>query len=141
MGLFYLDRIFRMKYTLVINGAPWSSASALTALKFAEAALEARNEIVRLFFYQDGAFNASVNCVPPQDEIDIPARWQSLIQQHQLDAVVCAASALKRGILDKTEAERYEKSGATLRDGFTISGLGQFIDAAQQSDRVINFVN
>lgn len=129
-----------MKFTLVINGAPWSSPSALSALKFAEATLASGHEIYRLFFYQDGASNASAFCVPPQDEIDIPARWQTLIQSHDIDAVVCAASALKRGILDAAEAERYDKEGANLRPGFTVSGLGQFIDAAQQSDRVVSFV-
>jgi len=129
-----------MKFTLVINGAPWSSQSALSALKFAEAVLASGHDIYRLFFYQDGACNASLYCVPPQDEEDIPERWQSLITKHNLDAVVCAASALKRGILDESEANRYEKPGHNLRPGFTVSGLGQFIDASQQSDRVISFV-
>ena len=129
-----------MKFTLVINGAPWSSPSARTALKFAETALSSGHEIYRLFFYQDGAGNASGYCVAPQDEEDIPARWEALITKHDIDAVVCAASALKRGILDDAESERYERDGANLRPGFTVSGLGQFIDAATQSDRVVSFV-
>ena len=129
-----------MKFSLVINGAPWSSPSALSALHFAEAALASGHQIYRLFFYQDGALVGSSLCVPPQDEEDIPARWQVFIQENDLDAVVCAASALKRGILDNAENERYGKSGSNLRQGFAISGLGQLIDAAQQSDRVINFV-
>ena len=129
-----------MKFSLVIHGAPWSSPSALSALQFAETALAAGHDIYRLFFYQDGVCNGSAFAVPPQDETDIPARWQALIEDHGIDAVVCAASALKRGILDAAEAERYEKVGHNLRPGFTVSGLGQLVDAVQQSDRVVNFV-
>ncbi|MBT5485010.1 MAG: sulfurtransferase complex subunit TusD [Gammaproteobacteria bacterium] len=129
-----------MKFSIVINGAPWSSPSALSALQFAETVLDSGHDIYRLFFYQDGVLNSSCLCVPPQDEEDIPARWQALIESNDIDAVVCAASALKRGILDKAEEDRYDKSGHNLRQGFTISGLGQLIDATQQSDRVISFV-
>lgn len=129
-----------MKYSIVIQGAPWSSPSALTALQFAESLIAGGHEITRLFFYQDGVCNGSAYCVPPQDEIDIPARWQALIESYKIDAVVCAASALKRGILDQAEADRYDKPGHNLRPGFTVSGLGQLVDALSQSDRLISFV-
>ena len=42
-------------------------------------------------------------------------------------------------MLDKTEAKRYEKSGANLDEGFTISGLGQLIDAGLNADRLVTF--
>ena len=128
-----------MKFSIVINGAPWSSPSARSALEFSRAALEGGHEIYRLFFYQDGVCNASRLIVPPQDEEDIPACWQSLVETYGIDAVVCAASALKRGILDADEAERYDLHCPSLRPGFTVSGLGQLIDAYQCSDRVISF--
>ena len=129
-----------MKFSLVIYGAPWTSPSALSALHFAESVIASGHQIFRLFFYQNGVFNGSLAAVPPQDETDIPARWETLIKNHDLDAVVCAASAVKRGILDVSEADRYDKEAATLRSGFTISGLGQLIDAIQEADRVIHFV-
>ncbi len=129
-----------MKFSIVIHGAPWSSNASLSSLRFAEAVLEGGHEIVRLFFYQDGASSGSSLCVPPQDEINIPEQWQVLINKHGIDAVVCAASALKRGILDEAEADRYEKNAHNLLPGFAVSGLGQLIDAAGQSDRVVSFV-
>lgn len=129
-----------MKFSIVIHGAPWNSASALSALRFAETTLATGHDIYRLFFYQDGVCNGALFSVPPQDETDIPARWQQLIEQNNIDAVVCAASALKRGILDEAEADRYDKAAASLRPGFSVSGLGQLVDAIQQSDRVVNFV-
>jgi len=78
--------------------------------------------------------------VPAQDEADLAAQWQALIQEHELDAVVCVASALKRGIIDQAEAERYELPASNLREGFVISGLGQLIDAVIQSERTLSFL-
>jgi tRNA 2-thiouridine synthesizing protein D len=130
-----------MKFFIIINGAPWSSPASLTALKFAEAVVDSGHDIYRLFFFQDGVHNASAFAVAPQDEIDIPKRWLALIDKHQLDAVVCAASALKHGLLDAGEAVRYDKDGHNLLPSFEISGIGQLVDALTQADRVVNFVS
>lgn len=126
-------------FTLVIYGSPESQSSS-TALNFALALLKSGHQIYRLFFYQDGVLNASSLNTPPQDEENLPVKWQALIAEHKLDAVVCVASALKRGIIDATEAERYELSASNLREGFEISGLGQLVDGLLSSDRLINFL-
>lgn len=126
-------------FTLVIYAAPTEQASA-TALAFAREVLAQGHRIFRLFFYQDGVLNASSLLLPPQDERNLAAEWQTLILQHQLDAVVCVASALKRGIVNAEEADRYELSACNLREGFVISGLGQLIDGAIQADRTVNFL-
>lgn len=127
------------RFTLVIYAAPDSQASS-TALNYAQALLDNGHAIYRLFFYQDGVFNACSFNIPPQDEDNLPARWQAFIQQHNLDAVVCVASALKRGIVNASEAERYDLPASNLRAGFEISGLGQLIDGLINSDRFINFL-
>ncbi len=129
-----------MKFSIIINGAPWSSPAAFSALKFAEAVVDGGHEIYRLFFFQDGVHNGSAFAVAPQDEVDIPKRWHALISEHDLDAVVCAASALKHGLLDAGEAARYDRTGHNLLPGFDISGLGQLVDALNQADRVVTFV-
>tara|TARA_R110000772_G_scaffold172303_3_gene284159 strand:- start:834 stop:1226 length:393 start_codon:yes stop_codon:yes gene_type:complete len=126
-------------FTIAVYAAPGSQSSS-TALNFARAVLKSGNSIYRLFFYQDGVLNASSFNIPPQDEEDLPAAWQALIQENKLDAVVCVASALKRGIVNVTEADRYELPAENLREGFEISGLGQLIDGALNSDRLINFL-
>ncbi len=128
-----------MKYTLAIYGAPYSSQAPQTALSFAKSLLESGHSIYRLFFYMDGVHNASAIAVPPQDEVNIPAEWSALIRKYDLDAVVCIAAALRRGIIDKTEAERYEVSAHNFAEGFTLSGLGQLVDAGIASDRLITF--
>ncbi len=126
-------------FTLVVFGAPDSQSSS-TALNYAKAVLKAGHHIYRLFFYQDGVFNACSFNTPSQDEENSSVNWQTLIQEHELDAVVCVASALKRGIVNAAEAERYELAASNLRQGFEISGLGQLIDGVIQSDRVVNFL-
>lgn len=97
------------------------------------------HSVYRLFFFQDGVHNASALIVPPQDELHLPRAWQELVQAHAIDAVVCVASALKRGVLDAGEAQRYGKPAANLLPGFVIGGLGQLVDATLHADRVVNF--
>ncbi len=65
--------------------------------------------------------------------------WSEFGQQHQLEMLVCVASALRRGILDQTEATRHNKPAANLAEGFEIAGLGQLIDAALNADRLVVF--
>lgn len=128
-----------MKYALAIYGAPYANQASETAFSFAQAAIARGHTIYRLFFYLDGVHNASNLATPPQDEADIPARWQALIKEHNIDAVVCIAAGLRRGVLDEVEQQRYEKSANNLNEGFVLSGLGQLIDAGTQSDRLITF--
>lgn len=126
-------------FSIIIQGAPYSSQASASAWNFSKAALESGHQIYRLFFYQDGVHNASALIVPPQDEVHLPKRWQSLITEFKLDAVVCIASALKRGIVDASEVDRYELAASNILSGFTIGGLGLWLDATVNSDRVLNF--
>jgi tRNA 2-thiouridine synthesizing protein D len=128
-----------MKFSLLVLGAPYSTQSVNTALRFAEAAINADHDLYRVFFYHDGVNCANSLITPSQDEANIPSEWQRLAHSQHIDLVVCVASALKRGVLDNSEAERYEKNSGNLADSFDISGLGQLVDAAINSDRVITF--
>ncbi len=113
--------------------------SARRALRFAEAVLAGGHQINRLFFYQDAVSIANNSQVQAQDEFDLPAAWREFIERHQLDAVVCIAAALRRGLLDSQEAQRYGRPAATLASGYSLSGLGQLHEAAQQADRLVCF--
>ncbi len=128
-----------MQFSLLVLGAPYSTQSASTALRFANAAIDAGHSIFRVFFYHDAVNVGNQLITAPQDEANIPEQWQRLAKNHQIDMVVCVASALKRGVLDLTEAERYDKPAANLADHFEISGLGQLVEASLQSDRVVTF--
>lgn len=128
-----------MNYTIAIYGAPYSSQSSHTALHFCRAAIAKDHRISRVFFYQDAVHAASTLASPPQDEANIPAQWQALIEKHSIDAVVCVAAALRRGILNDEERQRYDKPASNLDTCMNLSGLGQLIEGAVLSDRLVTF--
>ena len=127
-----------MNFAIALFSAPHAPSSR-RALLFAQAVLAGGHEIVRLFFYQDGIYNASANVVVPQDEQDIAGQWRDFVNEHQLDGVVCIAAALRRGVLNEEEAQRYQRPAANLSTPWELSGLGQLHDAAQSADRLVCF--
>ncbi len=128
-----------MKFAIAVYGAPYSHQAPLSAFHFAKAVLDQGHEIYRVFFYHDGVYTGNESIAPPQDEPDIRQMWSSLAADNQIELIICIASALRRGVLDRTEADRYEKSNANLDEAFTISGLGQLIDAGLNADRLVTF--
>lgn len=131
----------KIAFSLAILGAPQASQGATTAYRFAAAALAQGHRIYRLFFYGDGVHNASALAVVPRDDFDLPAHWQRLIGDHQLHAVVCIASAARRGVLSDAEAQRYGSHAGNLAPAFELGGLGELVDAALNSDRLLLFGN
>ncbi|MDG9671873.1 sulfurtransferase complex subunit TusD [Hahella sp. CR1] len=128
-----------MKYTIVVYGAPFSSQAPYSACQFAKAVLARGHSIYRIFFYHDGVLNASSLSIAPQDDAYLPAEWGTLKREHNLDLVACIGASVKRGVITPSEAERYQRSGDSLQSEFELSGLGQLVDAALYSDRVITF--
>ena len=128
-----------MKFSIVIYAAPYSTESAATALRFAESLIQQGHELYRLFFFGDGVHNASKLTVVAQNEINLQLQWSKLIEEHDIDSVICVSSALRRGVLDQTEADRHELGTASAYESSDVAGLGQLIDASLHSDRVVNF--
>ena len=128
-----------MKFALAVYGGPQSSEASASGLRFARAAAEAGHDIVRVFFYHEGVSVANSSAVPPQDEQHTAAEWRALAAEHEFELAICIASALKRGIVDANEQQRYDTPAATLLPGFEIVGLGQWIDAVLEADRMVTF--
>ena len=128
-----------MKFSIVVYSSPATSQAAATALQFTRTLLDEGHEIYRLFFFSDGVQNTNRLAVTPQDEINIPAEWHTLITNYELESVACVSSAIRRGILNQQEADRYEMEFSTLFESSEIAGLGQLVDAALQSDRLVQF--
>lgn len=128
-----------MRFAIVVRSGPAGSEGSRSALRFARAVLATGHELKRVFFHGDGTYNANALTVAPQDEDDLTAAWAELGHRHDLDLVICVASALKRGMLDAGEASRYERAAASVRPAFVISGLGQLVDAALDADRLVTF--
>ncbi len=75
--------------------------------------------------------------MPVLNKSTLAAQWGEFAAQENVDLVVCVASALKRGIVDSDESRRYNKPSGNLASGFNLSGLGQWIDACINADRVL----
>ena len=110
-----------------------------SALRFAEAAVASGHDLFRVFFFHDAVATGNAYTVTPQDQENLPKAWQSFAQQHKVDMVLCISSALRRGIVNQREAERYSLSGGNAMDSFDLSGLGQWVEAMLVSDRIMTF--
>jgi tRNA 2-thiouridine synthesizing protein D len=128
-----------MNIAISVHGPPYAAESALSACRFAEAAVAAGHRIVRVFFYHEGVRTADALSVTPQDEDSVLAQWVALHEKHGVELAVCIAAALKRGILNDDERERYDIVAASIHPAFEIVGLGQLIDALIEADRSITF--
>ena len=128
-----------MIYSLLVLSSPSSGQTSRSAVLFARALIGRGHDLKRVFFMDEGTHAGSNNRILPQDEADPMMLWGELAKDHQVDLVLCVSSALKRGLLDQTEADRYDKNAVTVDSAFVISGLGQLVDACAKSDRLITF--
>lgn len=127
-----------MDYTILINAAPFSQQGSASAYQFANAVLAKGHRISRIFFYGDGIYNGSDFSQVAQDEMNLTHCWQQLAKGYGVELIICVSAALRRGLLDSVAAEQQNKI-SNLASGFTISGLGQLMEAIARADRFITF--
>ena len=128
-----------MKLAFVITGAPYSTQAPQSAWHTATAAREQGQTLSCIFLYGDGAHLANSLSVIPPNEPDWAQRWSALVTEQALPSIACIGSALRRGILDETEARRYGKPAANLAQGWQLAGLGEWVQAQLDADRILYF--
>jgi len=119
-------------FTLLVFGAAADGQGAISAFRFAGAALAAGHQVRQVFFYGDGVA-AVRRAEVPADELDLEAGWRKLASSHGFPLIACATAAIRRGLLlnDETEA---------VRNGVVHAGtLGQLMIALDETDRVVSF--
>jgi tRNA 2-thiouridine synthesizing protein D len=99
------------------------------ALRFARAAVDKGHEIPLVFFYHDGVRAADENARGTDQEL-----WRDFSTAHSVPLAVCISAAARRGLIEESSP-----TDGRVRDGFDVVGLGQFIGAAAESDRLITF--
>ncbi len=128
-----------MQFAILIKSDPNQSPAVRSALMFTRAALEAGHSIQRVFFYQGAVTTASDMLSPPQNEERVGELWSELAAKYELELVVCIAAAQRRGVWSEAEAGRLGYKAHNLRADYSISGLGQLIEASIESDRLVSF--
>ena len=123
-----------MRFAIVVTGPAYGTQQASSAFQFAQALIVEGHELSSVFFYREGVYNAN--------QLTSPASvrgWQQLNAQHGVALNICVAAALRRGIVDETEAGRLGLASSNLQPGFTLSGLGALAEASLTCDRVVQF--
>ncbi|WP_318374433.1 sulfurtransferase complex subunit TusD [Enterobacter sp.] len=128
-----------MRFAILVTGPAYGTQQASSAWQFARAVLAAGHELVSVFFYREGVYNANQLTAPASDEFDLVRAWQQLQTEHQVALHICVAAALRRGVTDETEARHLGLPGANLQPGFVLSGLGSLAEAALTCDRMVQF--
>lgn len=126
----------KLHYTLILTQAPNQLESNLTAQQLAIEILSAGDIIDRIFFYQDACYAALSSQVPGQGLEASYQGWVKLHEEYNTPLQACIANSLRRGVLDKAEADRYQQL-ANLQPGFQLVGLGELAEACHSSDRII----
>ncbi len=117
-----------MKFTIIVNNAPYQSQSSDTACNFAQALIDQGHELVQVFFYFDGIWNGLADAEPPQDDRHVIENWSQLAQENNLDLIICSTAAKRRGV-----------GLSSIVPGFKVDTLGRLSEAVTLSDRVITF--
>jgi tRNA 2-thiouridine synthesizing protein D len=128
-----------MRFAIQVNSSPYQSNTGHSAYRFIKAALAQGHEVFRVFFYHEGIYHAFKHNTPPDDELQLTSCWGELAERHSIDLVVCISAAQRRGLLCADEAERRGKQDDDLAAGFRIAGLGLWVEALLEADRVIVF--
>jgi tRNA 2-thiouridine synthesizing protein D len=125
-----------VKFAIQINSAPWASEGAGTAYQFIRAALKLGHEIVRVFFYYEGAYNGlRGSAAVGGDEASYVQRWSDLAVEQGIDLVICISAAQRRGLLSGPE----DAHGDAVAEGFRVGGLGLWVEACIKADRFLLF--
>ena len=126
------------RFALMVLASPTSAQAARTAYEFACAAIAGGHQVQRVFFFHQGVDAGNSQLVPAPDTPALGEQWAALAADNHIDLVVCVTSAVRRGVLDAGEAKRHDRA-ESLRAGFEISGLGQWVEACLLADRVVSF--
>lgn len=127
------------KLLINIHSCPINTPNSFHALEFAKQAIIENHEILQVFFYGDGVYNASNLRYFAEDEVNITEQWQKLHNQHATELNCCINSSIKRGIIGKKEQQQYNKNTNNLAEHFQITGLATWIKLSRQVDRIIQF--
>ena len=130
-----------LSFAIMVAGHPYRDQAPSTALNVAMALRQRGNALHSVFFFHDGVHCGNANLLPPQSQKPFHEAWQILATESGSELIICSTSALRRGVLSASEARRHNlpEGSENLAPGFGLGGLGQWVAATQNADRVLRF--
>jgi len=126
-----------MLVSVLVTAGP-DSPAAMSALNYCQALVNIGHQPHLIFFYQNGVLLTQQNLHFGPSEKSLALEWQGFVKQENINAVVCTASAVRRGVYDQQAAAQYQQV-ATLAPSFALAGLGTWAEAVRESHKVISF--
>ncbi|MFD3229429.1 sulfurtransferase complex subunit TusD [Rahnella aceris] len=129
----------KLRYCLLVTGPAYGTQQASAAYQFALALIASGHHLDSVFFYREGVLNGNLLSAPASDEFDLVRSWQRMAADYQVALNVCVAAALRRGVIDETEAHNQGHGQTNLQPGFILTGLGSLAEASLTCDRLVQF--
>ncbi len=126
-----------MNYVIAVKSPVFGSQGSALAYRFVETLLAQKHNVTQVFFFQDGVSNANALVNPASDEVNLVEKWQNLAKLHRLSLHLCVSAAQRRGVVDQSTTPITDKTN--LAEGFVLAGLGEFIQAMFNADRLMTF--
>ena len=115
-----------VKILLVVNDSPWGSTLAATALRVAQAILQAGHDLQAVFFREEGVYNAISGTLADGGLPEAAQAWSDVAEQAGTALLLCQSSVQRR--LETTPGEPFRETG-----------LVAFLDQLESCDRVVTF--
>ncbi|BGI50872.1 MAG: sulfurtransferase complex subunit TusD [Arsenophonus endosymbiont of Ceratovacuna japonica] len=128
-----------LTYCLLVTEPAYGNQQAINAWKFANTLIMEGYILNTIFFYQNGVYNGNKLMLPANDEFNLLIEWKKLAKKTGCKLNICVSAALRRGIIDKTEAKNNNLFCNNLDEDFVLSGLDSLAEAMLICDRTVQF--
>ncbi|MGP1957982.1 MAG: sulfurtransferase complex subunit TusD [Arsenophonus sp.] len=128
-----------LSYCLLVTEPAYGTQQATNAWRFANTLIMEGHILKRVFFYQEGVYNGNQLISQSSDEFNLHIGWKTLAHKTKCQLYICSSAALRRGIIDETEAKNNSLPCANLDKDFELSGLGSLAESMFVCDRTIQF--
>ncbi|HHT7890935.1 sulfurtransferase complex subunit TusD [Pasteurella multocida] len=124
-----------MRYVLCVKQPAYGKQGGFLAYQLAKSLLEKGHQITQVFFFQEGVTHGNAFLYPASDEFNLQHAWQRLAQDYHVPLHLCVAAAQRRGIVEPLTSSTTQQNN--LASCFVLAGLGEFMKASLEADRVV----
>lgn len=128
-----------MKYSILITSSPYSCENSISAFLFSKALIERKHQLVSVFFYSEGVFNANKTADINNDCTILTESWKRLSVDFNIKLYICIEAAFQRGMILKKNLKREKVFKEMINSEFKLVGLLTFVKSVELCDRILQF--